>query len=83
MMRPGHDQSTPFGLSAAPDERVLTQRRKDAEAQRSEPKDDFISTRLQPGVDGSQSARPVLTGYPAVEKPLKRLNFLYFQGSPG
>jgi hypothetical protein len=33
MMRPGHDQSTPFGLSAAPEDRVLTQRRKDAEAQ--------------------------------------------------
>jgi hypothetical protein len=34
MMRPGHDQSTPFGLSAAPKARILTQRRRAAEAQR-------------------------------------------------
>ena len=74
MMRPGHHQSTPFGLSAASF---------NAKVQRSEPEIDFISTRLQPGMDGSQSARPVLTGYPAVEKPLKRLNFPCFQGSPG
>jgi hypothetical protein len=33
MMRPGHDQSTPFGLAAVPRVRILTQRRKDAEAQ--------------------------------------------------
>ena len=30
-----------------------------------------------------QSARLYLTGFPAVEKPLKRLNILYSHGSPG
>jgi hypothetical protein len=37
----------------------------------------FINNRLQPGVDNGQSTKPVLTGYLAAEKPLKRLNLLF------
>jgi hypothetical protein len=37
----------------------------------------IISTRLQPGVFNGQNTKPVLTGSPGAEKPLKRLFFLF------